>query len=214
MYTKPDAPDKIDMKGIQMVRRDNCPLVKEVSGAVLNAIMYDKSTEAALAAARSHVLALLTGQHAIDKFVVSKALRSDYKNTKQPHLCVAKKLAARRGHPVPSGTRVPYVYVVSEDPECPQSEKAEDPAYAAEHDLALDALFYLDHQVWSPVNALLEVVVPDPEQAVLGHEDVKPLLDALRTQHAAAVKVHKRLKKNAQNNQREITSFFARRVPE
>ena len=193
-----------------MVRRDNCPLVKQVSGAVLDAIIYDKNTEAALAAARRHVIALLTNQYPLDTFVVSKALRNDYKNEKQPHLCVARKLAARRGYPVPSGTRVPYVYVVSDDPECPQSEKAEDPAHAAEHGLAVDALFYLDHQVWSPVCALLEVVVPDPEAEVLGHPDVKPVLDALRHQQAQALKVHKRLKKNAKNNQLEITTFFAK----
>ena len=52
MFTKPDKPDYIDTKGIQLVRRDSCPLVKEVSTAVLDAIMHDKNTEAALDAAR------------------------------------------------------------------------------------------------------------------------------------------------------------------
>ena len=198
------------MKGIQMVRRDNCPLVKDVSSAVLNAIMYDKNTEAALAAARRHILDLLTNKHPIDKFVVSKALRSDYKNTQQPHLWVSKKLAQRRGYPVPSGTRVPYVYVTSDDPDCPQSEKAEDPTYVAENGLTVDALFYLDHQVWSPVCALLEVVVPNPEAAVLGHEDVRPTLEAMRQCAARVLQTQKRIKKNTLNRQHEITKFFAK----
>ena len=35
MYSSsPDEADKIDAKGIQLVRRDNCPLVKEVSNKV------------------------------------------------------------------------------------------------------------------------------------------------------------------------------------
>ncbi len=209
MYTKPESPDYIDIKGIQLVRRDSCPLVKEVSSAVLDAIMYHKDTEAALDAARQHVRGVLSGEHPIDKFVVSKALRSDYKNDKQPHLYVAKKLAARRGHPVPSGTRVPYVFVEDLDnPDCLQAEKAEDPGYAKEHSLALDVLYYLDHQISSPVCALLDVLVKDPETAVLGHDSVKPLLEALRQRHAAAVKRCKRLKKNAAASQTEITSFF------
>lgn len=199
----------VDTKGIQLVRRDSCPLVKEVSTAVLDAIMYKKDTEAALDAARQHMRSLLSGEHQIDKFVVSKALRGDYKNTKQPHLYVAQKLAARRGYPVPSGSRVPYVFVENlDDPVCLQAEKAEDPGYAKEHDLPLDVLYYLEHQLSSPVCALLEVLVGDPQEAVFGHPSVKPLLDELRRRQADAVKRYKRVKKNVANRQLEITTFF------
>lgn len=72
MFTKPDKPDYIDTKGIQLVRRDSCPLVKEVSTAVLDAIMHDKNTEAALDAARRRRIArVLRGEYAIDQFVVA-----------------------------------------------------------------------------------------------------------------------------------------------
>lgn len=126
MYTSPSAPSKIDIKGIQLVRRDNCPLVKHVSNAVLDAIMYHKSSEAALEAARSHVAAILSGTCPVDQFVVSKTLRNDYKNDKQPHLYVARKLGQRRGFPVPSGSRVPYVFVKDVDnPDGNQADKAE-----------------------------------------------------------------------------------------
>lgn len=209
MYTKPGAPDYIDIKGIQLVRRDSCPLVKDVSTAVLDAIMYRKDTEAALEAARQHVAAVLSGSHPLDKFVVSKALRGDYKNDKQPHLYVAKKLAARRGYPVPSGSRVPYVFVEDLDnPDCLQAERAEDPEHAREHELPLDLLYYVEHQLQSPVCALLEVLVDDAEAAVFGSEQVRPLLDALRGRRADALRRCKRLRKNAANRQQEITSFF------
>jgi DNA polymerase delta subunit 1 len=209
MYTRPERPDYIDVKGIQLVRRDSCPLVKDVSNAVLHAIMYEKSTDAALEAARQHIAAVLAGELPVDKFVVSKSLRSDYKNDKQPHLYVAKKLAARRGHPVPSGTRVPYVFVEDLDnPTCLQAERAEDPAYAAEHGLPLDLLYYVEHQLKSPVCALLEVLVDDPGGAVFGDASVKPRMDALRERLADAVKTFKRVKKNAANGQLEITAFL------
>lgn len=211
MYTKPDAPDYVDTKGIQLVRRDNCQLVKDVSTAVLNAIMYDKSTDAALKAAREHMAAILGGATPIAKFVVSKALRGDYKNTAQPHLYVARKLASRRGYPVPTGTRVPYVFVENlEAPLCLQAEKAEDPEYAEANGLPIDLLYYVEHQLSSPVCALLEVLVEDPEAAVFGHPSVKGALDALRLRHQNAVKTFKRVRKNAQNKQLEITRFFGR----
>lgn len=173
--------------------------------------MYEKSIDAALAAARSHVASVLSGGHSIDKFVVSKALRTDYKNDKQPHLYVARKLAARRGFPVPSGSRVPYVFVRDLDnPQCLQAEKAEDPDYAAQNQLPLDMLYYVEHQIMSPVCALLEVLVDEPEAAVFGHESVKPMLDVLRHVQQDAVKVYKRVKKNAERKQPEITAFFKR----
>ena len=209
MYTSPDKPDYIDTKGIQLVRRDSCPLVKEVSTAVLDAIMYRKDVDAALDAARQHMRDVLAGAHPLDKFVVSKALRGGYKNDKQPHLYVAKKLAARRGYPVPSGSRVPYVFIEDLDnPACLQAEKAEDPEYAREHGLPLDLLYYLEHQLASPVCALLEVLVDDPHARVFDHDVVKPMLDALRRRHADAVRRHKRIKKNVANRQQEITAFF------
>lgn len=203
----------VDTKGIQLVRRDSCPLVKEVSTKVLDAIMFDKNTDAALAAARSCVAGVLRDEYELCKFVVSKALRSDYKNTKQPHLYVANKIAARRGYPVPSGTRVPYVFV--EDlsrPDCLQAERAEDPEYAATNGLPLDRLYYVDHQLKNPILALLAVLVPDPEAAVFGHDDVKPLLQRFEKRQSDALRVTKRLRKNAAKGQLEITTFFGHRA--
>lgn len=211
MYTRPEHPDFIDTKGIQLVRRDSCPLVKDVSTAVLEAIMYRKDKEAALEAARRHVVGVLSGAHDMRQFVVSKQLRGDYKNDKQPHLYVARKLAERRGQPVPSGTRVPYVFVETPpgaDPESLQAEKAEDPEYAAQQGMSLDLLYYLDHQLASPVCALLEVLVDDPKTAVFGHDSVKALLDPLRAKRAQDIKTYRRVSRNRCNNQLEITKFF------
>jgi DNA polymerase delta subunit 1 len=209
MYTKPDAPDYIDTKGIQLVRRDNCPLVKDVSNDILECIMRGKSAERAVEAARRHVIRVLAGEHPIDKFVVSKTLRSGYKNDTQPHVHVARKIAARRGYPPDNGSRVPYVFVVSADaPDGCQALRAEDPAFVAESGAELDLLHYLDHQLTSPIVCLLELLVDDPAAAVFGHPDVKPALDALRARHTTAVKVAKRVRKNTANRQPEITAFF------
>jgi DNA polymerase delta subunit 1 len=209
MYTKPAAPDYVDVKGIQLVRRDNCPLVKDVSTAVLDAIMYDKNTEAALDAARQHVVKVLSGDYPVDKFVVSKSLRGDYKNAAQPHVHVAAKLASRRGYPVPTGSRVPYVFVENLDaPLSLQAERAEDPQFVVDNDLPLDVLYYLEHQIKSPVCALLDVLVDDAETSVFDHESIKPAMDELRRRHQDAVRRFKRVTKNTANRQLEITTFF------
>ena len=209
MFTKPDAPDYLDVKGLQLVRRDNCPLVKDVSSAILNKIMYERSPEGAVEEARACVLRVLRHEEPLDKFVVSKALRGDYKNTAQPHLYVAKKILQRTGQPVPSGVRVPFVFVHSPaKPDGLLAERAEDPEYVREQGLRLDTLYYVQNQLASPITALLELLVDDPAEAVFGCEDVKPLMDALSRSHTEEVKTAKRIRKNVANNQREITAFF------
>ncbi len=48
LWTNPDKFEKIDCKGIETVRRDNCALVKDVVNAVLKKILIDCSYEDAI----------------------------------------------------------------------------------------------------------------------------------------------------------------------
>lgn len=209
MYTRPDAHDYIDVKGLQLVRRDSCPLVKDVSQSILNRIMFDRSPEKAVEEARECIVRVLAGQEPWEKFVITKALRSDYKNNAQPHVHVAKKILRRTGAAVPSGVRVPFVFV--EDPANPDgllAERAEDPTYARNNNLVLDVLFYIHHQLESPITALLELMVDDPSQTIFGSPQIKPTLDAMHQKLAEDVKVAKRIRKNKSKNQAEITHWF------
>lgn len=210
MYTKPEKPDYIDVKGLQLVRRDNCPLVKDVSNAILDKIMYQRCADQAIEQARACVLRVLRQEEPLEKFVVSKALRGDYKNTAQPHLYVAKKIQRRTGQPVPSGVRVPFVFVAdASNPDGLLAERAEDPEYVREHGLDLDVLHYLEHQLESPITALLELLVDDPAKEVFGSENIAPLMEVLKGKRTQDIKVAKRVRKNEANNQREITAFFS-----
>jgi len=40
-WTKPNAPDRMDCKGIETVRRDNCSLVGQVIQKVLDILLKD-----------------------------------------------------------------------------------------------------------------------------------------------------------------------------
>merc|ERR1719375_1993049 len=48
-WTNPVKYDKLDTKGIETVRRDNCALVRQVVDTVLNKILIEKSVDGALA---------------------------------------------------------------------------------------------------------------------------------------------------------------------
>ena len=48
LWTKPDKYDKIDAKGIETVRRDNCGMVKETVQSCLNMLLIERNAEGAL----------------------------------------------------------------------------------------------------------------------------------------------------------------------
>lgn len=48
LWTKPEKWDKIDAKGIETVRRDNCGFVKETVQSCLNMLLIDRDANMAL----------------------------------------------------------------------------------------------------------------------------------------------------------------------
>ena len=211
MYTSPDKADYVDIKGLQLVRRDSIPLVREVSNAILDAIMHDRDPHKAVGEAKACIMRVLRGEEPLEKFIVSKTLRSDYKNKSQPHLIVANKILRRTGARTHSGAMVPYVFVEDEgNQDALQAERAEDPEYVRANNLKIDVLQYITSQLENPITSLLDVLVDDPANEVFGDENVAPLLHALRTQQAAWIKEAKRVRKNVAAGQKEITAYFTK----
>ncbi len=209
-YEDPNEQGKMDVKGIALVRRDNAPILKSVLQECLDTILFKKDAQLALDIARQHVCKVIDNAHeTLDPFVISKTLRTDYKNDQQPHVHVARRIHQRRGFPVPSGARVPYVFVEdAHNPDQKQAQKAEDPDYAREHGLTIDRLYYIDHQLREPLVSLFKPVVGDPEAEIFGHPSVEPHLTVLQQQFKDNLKVAKRVRKNTAARQHEITRFF------
>ena len=214
MYeTDPGKPVKIDVKGLQVVRRDNCGLVREVSTEVMNILMYKRSFSMALDHARNRVLDVLNEKVSWDSMVISKALRGGYKNPKSlPHWNVAEKRKAR-GEAITSGERIPYVFV--RDPlnsDGLVAERAEDPVFAKANGLPLDTLYYIRQQLLNPICTLLSPQYADPSKEILSEPDIAVKMLALQVEESENIKESKRVKRLKKENQREITSFFSKKV--
>lgn len=193
MYTDPKKYDYIDAKGIQLVRRDNCPYVKQISEKVLNCIMHEMDIDKAVQIAQEAADYLLSYKVEIPDLIVSKSLRRigyvkdkddippgkksikcdgfylthEYSNANLPHLTVSKKREEREAGTGPkSGDRVPYVFIDTKNPNDLQYLKAEDPDYAIEHKLKPDVMYYLDHGLQSPLASLFEVFMDNPEKVL------------------------------------------------
>jgi len=190
MYTEPEKPDYIDAKGIQLVRRDNAPFVKEISQKCLNTLMYDQDPYEASKIATQAARDLLNNKVSIENLVVSKSLRRisyirnkrlldstkkqvqangfilqhEYSNGNLPHITVAIKRDERDPGTGPkSGDRVPYIFIDTGNPRDLQYLKAEDPEYAKANNIQPDLVYYLEHSLTSPLQSLFELFFEDPK---------------------------------------------------
>lgn len=197
MYTDPKAPDYIDAKGIHLVRRDNCKMVRDVSKSLLDVIMYERDIKKAVGMVKDVSRKLLSGSIDVMDLVVTKSLKRiayawtktevdddgnehevpletpelkhGYKMASQPHLTVAQKLETRnRGSGPKSGERVPYVFIDTGNPKDKQFVKAEDPMYAKENNVTLDCKYYLEHALLNPIKSIFELFLDDPKEELFG----------------------------------------------
>ena len=169
--TRPDGSvtcmfKKIDIKGLQVVRRDSCPFVRETLKKLLDMMLESSDPRPVIAFARQASEELSTGKVPVEKLMMSKQLGAEYK-VPMPHVSVRNKIRARApGSEPQQGDRVAFVVVGGPGK---LYEKAEDPAWAKEKDIPLDYQYYFLNQLKKPICDLLEPLVgANPERLVFG----------------------------------------------
>lgn len=220
MYTNPKKPDYIDAKGIQLVRRDNCKLVKDLSKNVLDKIMYEKNIDEGIKLVQKAAKDLLLGKLNIDDLVVSKSLKKTYASQKQydkngikriptdpnlPHFTVANKIEERVPGTRPKcGERVPYVFVDTFNAKDLQYMKAEDPNYVKDNNLALDVKYYLEHALTNPMLSLFELFMDNPKKDLFEkvHKDSEVMKETERRRRISIKE------NNKKSGQLEISAFL------
>jgi DNA polymerase delta subunit 1 len=115
-WTNTTAYDKMDSKGIETVRRDNCRLVQTVIDMSLRKILIDRNVEGAKAYVKQVISDLLQNKVDLSHLVITKALSKageDYAG-KQAHVELAERMRKRDAATAPNmGDRVAYVIVKS-----------------------------------------------------------------------------------------------------
>ena len=114
----------------------------------------------AQAYAREQAKRLLDGAFPIDKFVMSRSLRSEYKNPEAiKHKMLADRANERGSDSFRSNDRVHFVHVVRKAPprgqKLLQGERIETPDFVARNRLKVDYRFYLTNQVEKPIAQML-----------------------------------------------------------
>lgn len=175
--------DYIDVKGLQLVRRDNTAHVREVCKELLDVVLESNDTEAPRALALQRAIELIEGDVPVEKLTLSQGLSDSYKvkghnvsinspnikDINQAHVQVVRKMRERQpGSEPQSGDRVPYVLVKTDDPKAKAFEKSEDPKYAKENNVPIDYEYYFMNKFINPVCDLLEPLFDDPKEEIFG----------------------------------------------
>lgn len=161
-WSNPKAPDKLDSKGLELVRRDNCRLVGLVMEQTLSYLFHHSNPRLAIKYIRSVVHDLANQRIDLSLLVISKAITQpidQYTNKQQAHLTLAQKLRERDPASAPKvGDRVPYV-IIAGDKNMKLYERSESPTYVIEQGLQVDTDYYLHQQLMLPVSRLFRSIL-------------------------------------------------------
>ena len=156
-------PDKCKRKemGIVLKRRDNAPIVKDIYGGIIDILMKQQDIKQATEFLKSCLKNIVEEQYPMDKLIITKSIRSGYKNPKQiAHKVLADRMTSRDpGNKPSSGDRIPFVYIHQPNKKALQGDKIETPTFIKENKLKIDYSHYITNQIMKPVQQLFALVL-------------------------------------------------------
>ena len=156
-------PNKCKRKemGIVLKRRDNAPIVKDIYGGIIDILMKEQDINLAIQFLEKSLQNIVDEKFPIDKLIISKSLRSGYKNPQAiAHKVLADRITARDpGNKPSSGDRIPFVYINTSNKKALQGDKIETPSFIKENNLKIDYSFYITNQIMKPVQQLFALVL-------------------------------------------------------
>jgi len=181
LYETDPEKGKRKSMGIALKRRDNAPIVKDVYGGIIDILMKEQNVERAVEFLQDCLRNIVQEQYPMDKLIISKSLRSTYKNPMQiAHKVLADRMGKRDpGNKPGSGDRIPFVYIETENKKALQGDKIEHPAYIIENKLRPNYEFYITNQIMKPVQQVFELVLDDIDCFQSGKEEFNKMVESV-----------------------------------
>jgi DNA polymerase elongation subunit (family B) len=198
---------KLKSMGIVLKRRDNAPIVKEIYGGIIDILMKEQNVDRAIAFLREKLQYMIDQKCPMEKLIITKSLRSDYKNPAQiAHKVLADRMGVRDpGNKPNTGDRIPYAYIHNDTKGALQGDKIEHPSYIQSQRLQLNYSFYITNQIMKPVQQLFALVL---EQLPAFQKKKGRFLDAVETVASTMDDPVKREKKITEMRHKEVKSLL------
>ena len=122
--------------------------------------MKEKDIQKAIEFLRNSLQDIVDEKCPMEKLIITKSLRSGYKNPMQiAHKVLADRITARDpGNKPSSGDRIPFVYIHNKKTTALQGEKIETPTFIKENKLKIDYSFYISNQLMKPIQQVFAPV--------------------------------------------------------
>jgi len=229
LYELDPTKGKRKSMGIVLKRRDNAPIVKDVYGGIIDILMKEKDIQKAVDFLQACLQDIIEEKYPMDKLIITKSLRSNYKNPKQiAHKVLADRIGKRDpGNKPSSGDRIPFVYIESKKKNALQGDKIETPEYIIKNKIRPNYSFYITNQIMKPVQQVFALVLEDIDsfkrkkknfqmkidtlkQTMDDDEKLDNKISDLRNKEVKALLFDKYLREtdNMKNNMKSITSYF------
>ena len=160
-YEDDDVNWTLDYKGIALKRRNYCPFMKVIYKDVIDIVVDDIINGPQRASKRVAELLkdLEEGRVHYKDLIITNSLRNNYTNENLPHVQLAKRMKERdEGSAPTAGDRFGYVIVSDFSKSTDLSARSEDPTFAEDNGIPIDALFYLNQQIRKPISKFLSIV--------------------------------------------------------
>jgi DNA polymerase elongation subunit (family B) len=151
--------------GVALKRRDNAPIVKDIFGGALDILMEKRDIRPAQEFVKDMLVRVLKNELPMEKYIITKQLRDDYKNPEQiAHRVLADRMGERDPGTAPQvGDRLPYIYVANRSDQKKQGDKIEHVDYVRAKGLKPDTEFYITNQIQNPVAQLFALSIENLE---------------------------------------------------
>lgn len=151
--------------GVALTRRDYCGMVKKCYKSIIDCIVESESDaiSKSIQIFKKYIDDICDYNIDIDDLTLSSMLSKEYK-TRPVHVVLAEKLKERKEEVV-VGTRIPYIFIESNNKMLKKSELGEDPDYAKKNGLKYNRAAYLD-QLTKPIFGFLKVILMENEDVM------------------------------------------------
>lgn len=172
--------------GIVLKRRDNAPIVKHIYSGIINIILNEQDIEKSVAFLKMKLEELIAGRLLLEDLVITKSLRTGYKNPEQiAHNVLAQRMGDRDpGNRPQASDRIPFVYIQKHPSAVTlQGDRIEHPEFVVKNSLKVDYKFYIEHQIMKPVLQLFAIVLERLDGYALPKNHWKKEFERLRVQY-------------------------------
>lgn len=229
LYENDDVKFKQKSMGIVLKRRDNAQIVKHVYGGIIDIILNKHDVQESVDFLKRSLDDLIAGNINLDQLIITKSLRSEYKDPSRiAHKVLADRIRDRDPGNAPQvNDRIPYAYIINKNKKCLQGDRIEHPDFIKKNNIPLDYEFYITNQIMKPVLQVYGIVVDQLRgnnmtfekyeklyQKILkecgDEKEAKEKFTILKEGDAKEILFDPILRTltNSNNNQSEITRFF------